>query len=175
MANLTPKAPNYFQFPVEKKVRRSKAEMGKQYKKRSRSLERPKIPQLAVNGLCKIARQLAGGHIPEFQEDATLKLHMHFLHGGIDRSIGPPCEMCSIPHKVALNSPERRIENILKKTLGDNLTQRFESSRNIDRPYGKNGTTVREILNKKHKKDLEHLDPGVGLFSASPDDPKEND
>lgn len=129
MAILTPNQPKYFKDSPKKDhseateiLAFTRSNIKKNGEKRDHG---QKIHKVIQNGLCKIGRQLLGPQpVPLTIQDAKLKLYLHLVHGGRDNTVGPPCPLCEIPNRVALNSPKRDLEKKLTKLFGENLDQK---------------------------------------------------
>ena len=74
------------------------------YKKSHHSKESQLHQKMVKNGLCPLARRLAGGKVPNYKQDATVKLWVHFKN----------CTKCCVPDRPDLRSTTSKIANKLK-------------------------------------------------------------
>lgn len=78
-----------------------------------KKLSNPSNP--TINGLCSIGRQLSGGRVPRFIQDATPKLYQHLWKGNTKN-----CQLCEIPIGPPLNSEVKAVESKLQDIIGLN-------------------------------------------------------
>jgi hypothetical protein len=80
-----------------------------------------------MNLLCKRGRELAGGVVPLFKQDAKVKLYVHLK----------TCLLCNIPDMEPLNSPRALLEQKMTKVINEKLEERSYDQKLFNTVYEK--------------------------------------